>query len=523
MRLPIAVLIALLVSMPAHASMTCQQALDMPVSEEAEDATASAGNIYGDAIKEIDGGSIDSPASLKGLLRNAGNKVPLISGGNFEDWDFAALDFPIPNVCFFQSNMKRSRWDEGKFPGIGLIEADLEGATFKSAKLDKVLLRQANLTNVSMIGARLREGLFDGGWGGSVENWDLSDADLRGFTFACGITVGDGCALEREGVKFTRADLTDADISTFKFWGAADYSGATLSNTHIAPSQLTEIEGAVIQSPLILIGGEEKIAVTAADVAELQAQHRRVAAEEDSPSFDCAKAMSSVEKSICGEYESELRRLDRQLATLYTQIKAKSPGIVADQKKWIPRRNRCIDTTCLDDLYRKRIATLMMALGEPQPLKPGETALYIDDTIIFPRDFHSTTLFRKITPALVGASMGEVLLSRNSDGSYDIDGESVGGNAHLCSVGGEDLRYNAKTGWFSGPNEDDPTKRAAVFRLFGDEIEFPGNGHPDDTEFPGSESYASCGARALLGTMTRIEASPELIAKRRAAFAGEND
>lgn len=518
------ILLCLVAAQPAYAAMprSCQQALDAPAADSG-DETTSAGNIFGDLVYEIDGSTLKSPQQMRAALKSKpANRNALINGGDFGGWDFAKAQLPLDGVCFYEGIMKGSKWDGGAFAGIGLVLVDLEGATFRNAKLDDVLLREAKLKDVTMKGTSLQRGRLDGGWAGSLENWDLSGANMRDFKFDCGITVGDGCPLDRDGVKFFGADLTGADISTYNYWGGADYTHAVLNRTKVSPRQVSQLVGALVAGPVILVGGEASISLSPAELAELQGQYASTAKLADQPSFDCAKAGSDVEKLICGEYESEIRRQDRQMAELFAMLRPKNPAIVTEQKKWLTVRNACKDRDCLQDAYDKRVGAMLTMLGEPEPLKPGEDALYVydNDELASPASFRESALYAKITPVLVGASMGEVLLSRNKDGSYDIMGESVGGNAHLCSVGGEGLRYNPKTGWFSGPNDDDPKKLAAVFRLFGDQIEFPGNGHPDEEEFPGSESYASCGARALLSTMTRIDVSKEELAKWRAIFEG---
>ena len=508
-------------SAPAHAALTCQQALDLPEAEESADQAVEAGSAFGNRIFEIDGATISSPALLKAALANAGGKTPLVNGGDFSGWDFAKLDFSVANTCFYTSKMKASRWDGGTYDGLGLIDADLEGASFVGAQMDHVLLRQSNLLNVSMAGARLRKGLFDGGWSGSAENLNLTGADMRGFVFACGITIGDSCTYDRDGMTFAQADLTDADISTFSLWNDGAYRGTKLANTRIAPSQIGEVQGAEIAAPVLLVGGDDSVSLTAEELSELQRQYEFNQFALKEPSFPCAKATTKVEKLICGEYMDEVRRSDRHMAALYAMIRTKNPGVARSQSKWLASRNACGEHDCLRQRYEARITELQAMLDEPEILKPGEAALFIGQPIDFPAEFHGSELFRKITPAFVTASMSETLLIREMDGSYRIGGEAIGGNAHLCSVGGEKLQYDAKSGWFTGPSDESPTGRAAVFRWFDDRIEFPGNGHPDE-EFPGSDAYASCGMRAMLSPMTRIAVSPALLAKRRAYYESDD-
>lgn len=76
------------------------------------------------------------------------------------------------------------------------------------------------------------------------------------------------------------------------------------------------------------------------------------------PSFNCAKAGISVEKTICSD--GELSELDDRLFTLYLDLKQKLgssqvDGFVATQKKWLRNRNVCgSDVKCLINAYQTR-------------------------------------------------------------------------------------------------------------------------------------------------------------------------
>jgi uncharacterized protein len=77
------------------------------------------------------------------------------------------------------------------------------------------------------------------------------------------------------------------------------------------------------------------------------------------PSFDCGRATTLVENTICGD--SELASLDALLAKSYTRMMSSNIGdgaraaLKADQRSWLGRRNQCSSRTCLADLYRSRI------------------------------------------------------------------------------------------------------------------------------------------------------------------------
>lgn len=499
------------------ATRSCQEVLNPP--ENAEQAEISADNPdseFGPGLFDLDGAALKNMADLRAAIARTGAKVPIIKGGDFSGWKFSDPALPLANLCFFQSKMAASTWDEGKFPGIGFVEVDLASASFRNTELQGLLLREAFLTGADMRDAKLDGGLLDGGWGGGLSNWDLTGASLRGFRFQCGLTISDGCPLDRSDVKFVGADFSEADISTYPFWGQADYSGATLANTKVSPRHLTDIRNANVAGTITLTGGVKSVALSPAEFADLQRQAHMALKAEDGPSFSCDRAVSEIEKMICGAQEYGLHGWDRQLAQVYADLKARDPSIIADQRKWLASRKQCKDSVCLSRLYGARVETLLRRMGAPELLARGEIALFIDEPVSFPESFRGSTLFARIVPVLIDASLGEAVVERASDGTYSISGESIAANAHMCSVSGEGLRYDKATGWFAAFDKSAKTKPAAVFRAFRDEIEFPASGHPTEEEFPGSSDFASCGMRASLMTMKRIDTPTEILAERKA-------
>jgi uncharacterized protein YecT (DUF1311 family) len=76
------------------------------------------------------------------------------------------------------------------------------------------------------------------------------------------------------------------------------------------------------------------------------------------PGFDCAKAASAVEKTICED--DRLSLLDATLASNYKQaqamdIGAKRQQLLDDQRAWLKQRNACQTIECLADAYTRRI------------------------------------------------------------------------------------------------------------------------------------------------------------------------
>jgi uncharacterized protein len=77
-------------------------------------------------------------------------------------------------------------------------------------------------------------------------------------------------------------------------------------------------------------------------------------------SFDCAKANSKVERTICTD--SELSKLDDQLNKTYQQAMEQSKDKqheFKEQKRWLKEiRNICTDVDCLKSAYTSRISDL---------------------------------------------------------------------------------------------------------------------------------------------------------------------
>jgi uncharacterized protein len=93
----------------------------------------------------------------------------------------------------------------------------------------------------------------------------------------------------------------------------------------------------------------------------------------EKPSFDCSKARSWSEVTVC--HNAELAGLDQQVAMLYRDTKAQLPGqqqetLKADQKSWLRQREGCRlqsdQTGCLFEVYKSRISQLRSS-GETYP------------------------------------------------------------------------------------------------------------------------------------------------------------
>ncbi len=471
---------------------------------------AALGDVWGESsspfpVNAIAGEDLRSIDDLPARTRTRGAAVTVVKGGEFAGWDFrkARLD----GVCFDGSNLAGADFRGTISTGTGFVKANLVGAQFDGAQMTKVLFRNAKLENSLARGAQFEDGHFDGGWfEGSVAGWNLDGANLRGFTFQCGITLDDGCPVFQGGdpISARGADFSGATLHSFGLYNTRT-DGALLADTIIGPAQLPYLEKAEIRGDVVLRGGGSDIEISADEAQQLLAEHRKWKTLAAAPSFDCTKAATPVEREICTSHASDLRAADRRLAALYKKLLARGSDVRRDQSAWLRTRNGCAKKDsmidCLRDSYSDRIGRLLGMMGETNWLPAGGEALFVDKVLHVPSEFRDSALYRKIEPALAGASMSTVFVRRDEDGLYSIVGESIGANAHICSLGAQKLYLDKQTGWYVIVSDGD--KPLPVFRHWDGHIEIFESGRPDYETYPDHGDYMGCGMRAAFGHMQR--------------------
>lgn len=488
-------------------------------AEEAAPAPTGCAALLGDlwndppdasAALEIDGTALASPDALDAALRKRGDRPALVRGGSFSGWDFRAVD--AANSCFVEADLSQSNWTGASAPGVGFVKSDLSGASLKAASMPGVLLRDARLEGTDAQGADFSGGRFDGGWfEGTVAGFVLDGANLSGFRFDCGITLDDGCPVYTGDAPLSArgTDFTSADLSSYGFYGV-DLAGATLDGTRLAPGQLPVFAAASFKGPVHLVGGQEVAIIDPEEARALIADAADAAAAMERPSFDCGRATTDAETLICGEQGYTLRDLDRRLGQAYAlaRSRAGNPGaLAASQRSWIAERNACLTdeypSSCMEAAYDERIAALTAMIGETDWLAPGEDALFVDDVLPLSEAMRATPLFARLMPVMAAASMSQVQVGRNADGSYRARGEAVGANAHLCSLSADGMQLEGKNGWYSVVADDSDTI-TPIMRLIGDHLQIIGNGHPDYETYPDASDYVGCGVRAGFPILRRI-------------------
>ncbi len=95
-------------------------------------------------------------------------------------------------------------------------------------------------------------------------------------------------------------------------------------------------------------------------------------------SFDCTKASTLVEKTICSD--AKLSELDSQLMQSYKKALASSPdasGVKSAQREWLSGvRNKCTDAACLNRVYTDRLKVLAVS-ETPKNWPPVNSAALI--------------------------------------------------------------------------------------------------------------------------------------------------
>lgn len=100
-------------------------------------------------------------------------------------------------------------------------------------------------------------------------------------------------------------------------------------------------------------------------VAETNVQEHAspAAAPNSSPSFDCRRASTSVERMICAD--PTLADKDRRVAAWFSKSLSDFPDgrayVIADQRAWLGERNRCTNSRCVHMSYNKRLLLLQWA------------------------------------------------------------------------------------------------------------------------------------------------------------------
>lgn len=167
------------------------------------------------------------------------------------------------------------------------------------------------------------------------------------------------------------------------------------------------------------------------------------------PSFDCAKASTVSEYTICGD--AGLSDLDVELAAAYKRALAASSDpafLKSRQKAWVSQREQCGSTDCIRSLYIQRLSELEASMdaqsGSGQSVSSG--SLELSDTFVVanalpPDDFLSlrTEPSAKSGSRIEKMPNGTVLkiIQRRGDGWWLVQNLSSGQQGWAKSGNGQ--------------------------------------------------------------------------------------
>lgn len=456
----------------------------------------------------IDARRMTGAAELLAELGERREERVAVVGGDFSDADMRPLATPGAVACYFDSDLSRTDWRGGEIPETRFVGVKLAGAQMQRARLDDAVFEGVDLSGADLTGASLTGALWQGAnWTSNLEGTVLRDAAMEGFRFRCGITMDESCG-GSGGADFGGADLTRADLASFPVWGYDSFAGAHFVDTRVGPRAVRHLGEAAIDGDVVLASswfeedGWPDNAVRLTREEFLRLREAALGVDDDRPSFDCAKAANAAERTICADYESELRALDRELAEAFALLRESGKITRESQLAWLRNRNLCTDSECIQRAYQQRLEQLYGALGTRFVLGPDDKATFEEEVLPLPQDFRKTDLYRRIVPALRAASYQTITLTGRADGTLAGEGEAIGGNAHTCSFGVDGATYDRATGWYAGVTEDG--KRVPLFRIRNGRMTLRYSGNMGDTPDE-AQNFISCGARAAFSDLRNLD------------------
>ncbi len=456
--------------------------------------------------KFVDARGMASADELATYLEAFDHPKAVVYGAKFADEDITVMLEKLQGGCLYEADLSGTKTPGGEFTYSSLILSSIEGADWSGMELDRIRFIGVNAKGANLAGANLRGGLWRGAyWKSNLEKADFSNTLMLGFAFECGITLDEACG-GSSGANFSRADMSAADLAEFPVWGYDDFDKAFFESTRIHPRALANMSGIEWGTSIVLASSrrpadEEDLGgrITAQEAQSLRSDALEIG--RDAPSFDCEDAGAEVEWIICGDYQSRLRKLDRDLDKAYAQYREGRRVSDRTQRNWLKRRNACEDAACVEQAYEDRIGELLASMGTELILAPDAKITFHQDVLRLSDAMRKTDLYARIRPVLERAAMQQVTLTGLEDGGIRIEGDAVGTNAHTCGWQA-DTSYDAKTGWYVARAEG--RKDVRMFRVWGGMLTPAYSGNLGNTPDEAAD-FISCGARASFGEMQNLK------------------
>ena len=422
----------------------------------------------------VDGGRIGGAQGLLALRAERGAGMIVVKGGDLTGADFRGAK--LGHVCFLGTKLAGSDWRGAEAAGLVFSNVDLTGARLADAKMRNVGFWSTNLTGANLAGAKMRNASFGSA---NLTGVDASRADLSGGSLS-GNALG----------SISRLTLDGADLTGFRF-----ECGITQENN------CGERDGISFRDAN-LAGASVDLFLNDADWTGARFDRTHIMPEQ---LLELGTARLVGPLLVRGDDPANVGPL----------VAALSPAEYARMRPHL----RAVDSAGGENgreagAHRPR----------PKWLRPGARALFLRPRIEFDAIARAGTLYARLLPVLIRSAYARLMVEVNADGSIHAGGGAVGGNGHQCDVGGDKLRLDRATGWYSGPYEpfegsppngsipafpaDPPEWRnrpMPVLRFRGDRVEVyeprRGGSGSDD---PRMSDYVSCGARAGFDEMMLV-------------------
>ena len=458
----------------------------------------------------VDARSLSSPEELARAIEAAPKDRRLIvRGGEFAGGDMRPLAPLLAGACFYETNLEATNWEGSAVEGLQFERATLASLRASEVFWPGLRARGVDLNSASFQSAYLADMQLVARYRGlDLRDANFRQAELRGASFHCGITIDVNCW---DTPDFGASSLQGADLSSLGIWDEDKFGGALLDNTRVSPQSMLYLGNAAIRGPLFLThyaaspyleddSPPGPIVEVSAEEARLliDAANREIAEREPGdPSFACEKASTNVEKTICGPYDGHLRDLDLRLSALWGEVRAAGKARLAEQRAWLRERNRCDDRLCIEKAYDDRIAQLTAVIGQDLILAPDQSIEFHGETLPLPDEARGWDVYERILPVLRDASRQTITLTGMEDGSVRAEGMAIGANAHTCSLDIPAATFDPQTGWGSAQGQGG--SRVKLFYTTGRRIELRYSGNMGDTPLDAID-FISCGARAGFDT-----------------------
>ena len=421
------------------------------------------------ALPKIEGGTLTaaqveadpSPRHLAGVTLVEGDwTLAPLAGWVLENVTLQGTSFPsldAAGAVIFMSVFENADLSDSDFTNAAICDTRFNGASLSATSFAMAKTISADFTGATAIEADFSAATL---FGAALEVADLTRANLAGAQLFCTWELGPGACLGTGAVKLDGADLDGAFLSDV---AQASLAGAQAEGATFDDSSIPALAGAAYANILIApmeFTGRAAQAFSRAEIeAALPGWTDRVLAPAASPSFDCTKASTAVEKAVCSD--PDLAARDRVLAGLYKAASAaQGDGTVrAAQLAWIKRRDdACAKLTayelvdCLNTAYDARIA--MLAEEAPQPNLAGTWRPNSYFTI--PTAWAGTPAGARF--ALLDGNATDRLTITGNGPTIAVTGETLGGNYHVCSFEGP-VAWDGKGAYRETDGDSEPDDR----------------------------------------------------------------